>query len=370
MKIVLTVACIHKLGGTEKATIDLANLLSKDMNNEIIILSLYKEISEREAKLSAKLNDNIKVVYLNKKEVYLSRDYRYFKLKEILGVSKISKKIASFEPDVVIHSQIEHVKRVKGILNFTIIHTSYYACQQSFYTMFLLKKRLKDVDKIVFLNEIDSLKFNKEFRSSKAITIPNSTSLSISKRTDLENKKMIFMGRLDNNVKQISHLIEVIYLLKHSYSLKEWKLDIYGEGKDKEFLKNLILEKGLAEDVRLKGQATDLENTLSKYDIMLLSSKYEGMPMVLLEAASSGLALFSYNCTPSISKIIREGKNGYIISQDDIEEYAEKLNEVLHNPSVLNKMGENSLNIMNEDFSANNILKIWERELKSSVRKL
>lgn len=359
MRIILTVACIHKMGGTEKATVDLANLLASDSKNEVIIVSYYKKMSTKYEWSNYNINKTIKVIYFDSKTDYLNLDFRLYKLQQILNSYRFSYYLRKLKPSSVIHSQIENVGKIKNARNNLIIHTSYQAIKQSNLAKYLLKIQKRFLDNIVLLSPEDAEDLNKDLRLKKGVYIPNTLDLEIKMRTNLENKKIIFLGRLNNSVKQIDHIIKAISIVKENQKLGDWKLHIYGEGEDYNFLSELIKKSRLENQAILVGKTSNIDDTLKKSDIMILTSKYEGLPMSLLEGAGSGLALISYDCSNSIKYIIENKINGYIIPQDNIIELASKLQIMIENDDLRKKMGNNSLLIMEGNFDNKNILKKW-----------
>ena len=90
-----------------------------------------------------------------------------------------------------------------------------------------------------------------------------------------------------------------------------------------------------------------------------MSSRAEGLGLVLLEAASCGLPLIAYDCPSGPSEIISDGKNGYLISRvGDIATMADKICSLIENPVIRKQMGENAKQMVGK-FSPSTIKEQW-----------
>lgn len=94
--------------------------------------------------------------------------------------------------------------------------------------------------------------------------------------------------------------------------------------------------------------------------IFAMTSQMEGLPMVLLEAKSWGLPIISFDIMTGPSDIIRDGINGFLIKNDDISLFSEKLEELIKSKQCRNQFSKNSQLDM-ENFDFNNILDKWNK---------
>lgn len=358
MKVVMVVQCIHKIGGTEKATIELANLLQLN-GHEVTIVSLYQKVKNAASDLN--LAEGINICYVFPHVVLFKYNDKFYRLHDLLLKRAISRCIDSFSPDVVFHTSIKNIEfnnnKYKKIL---MVHFSLEHYLTGKVTSTLLKKKHQFIDRIVFLSKADAEIYHEKFSASNGTYVPNSTTICIADRKGSEsNKRIIFLGRIDEGQKQLSHAIEIMESLKNHNKLNGWGLDVYGSGPDEKKLAELIVAKNCSDVITMHGFSNDIDKALGTADIMLLTSKYEGMPMCLIEAAASGMPLISYDCAPGIRDIIIDGYNGYIIAQDDKEAFIQKLSSLISEPELRALMGKNSRDVADSKFSQASIKQRW-----------
>lgn len=192
--------------------------------------------------------------------------------------------------------------------------------------------------------------------------IPNMTSignaaLPIPQKSDSKGKRVIAVGRLDYQ-KGFDRLINIWGLVKKSPLSVGWRLDIFGQGEHCEQLEKLIIEKELSQSVCINPPTKDIPSEYSKSSILAMTSRYEGFPMVMVEAMSAGLPVvtFDYKCGPR--DIVNHGVNGYIIKEDDIHGFAEALLELMGNSDLRFELGRNAIQV-EERYSEAKVMNRW-----------
>lgn len=180
-------------------------------------------------------------------------------------------------------------------------------------------------DTVVVLTERDRHNFIKTFKltPSKVITIPNYFEASLSnKEYDINSKNIISVGRLVS-IKQFEHIINIGQKLfvKHP----DWSWHIYGMGEEYNKLFNLILQKGLEKHIILKGHCKNIIELLPQYSFFVMTSKYEGLPLVLLEGQSCKLPIVSYDCPTGPGEMIENEINGFLVKDQDQKDLLEKV---------------------------------------------
>lgn len=166
--------------------------------------------------------------------------------------------------------------------------------------------------------------------------IPNANSFAPSTISDCTAKRVIAVGRYDYQ-KGFEDLIaawERVYA-----KCPDWHLDIFGGGELKEAMQQQIDVLGLAEAVHLRAPVKDIEKEYVSSSILAMSSRYEGLPMTLLEAQVCGLPMVAYACKCGPKDIIVSGENGYLIEQGDQKDLAEKLIALMEDEEARKKMG-------------------------------
>jgi glycosyltransferase involved in cell wall biosynthesis len=148
---------------------------------------------------------------------------------------------------------------------------------------------------------------------------------------------------------------------------KHWKLKFVGGGeKGRVFLENLAKEKGIEDAVVFTGFRDDVADIMKESDIFVLSSRIEGMPMVLLEAMSQGMACIAYNCKTGPADIIESRFDGLLIEDQDKEAMRQNLQLLIDDEDLRNRLRANAVNSV-EKFSIESIGGQWIKLLDSVV---
>jgi len=137
--------------------------------------------------------------------------------------------------------------------------------------------------------------------------------------------KFIYVGRLTDFDKNISFLLQSLSRLKDEV----WSLDIFGSGPDQNKLKNLSLKLGLENKIRWLGFFSEPFSLEQECTALLLTSRFEGFPLVLVEANLHGIPVISSNCQAGPGDIVIEGVNGYLFPEGDLETFVNILRKVI-----------------------------------------
>ena len=177
-------------------------------------------------------------------------------------------------------------------------------------------------------------------------------------------KRVIAVGRLDYQ-KGFDRLIEAWEKVQQDETYREWKLDIFGQGEWEEMLQQSIEEKGLCETAHIYPPVKKIGKEYAESAFLVMSSNYEGFPMVMIEAMACGLPVvsFDYKCGPK--DIIREGENGLLVSNGDIEGLATGMKKLMEDASFRQKLSEGAKKIVNT-YSEETVMARW-MELFSSL---
>lgn len=118
-----------------------------------------------------------------------------------------------------------------------------------------------------------------------------------------------------------------------------WQLQIHGSGTHEAQLRALVAELGLQDSVRLMGFTPDLPSVLAAADLYVLSSRFEGFPMVLLEAMACGLPVVAFDCPTGPGEVIDHGRNGLLVKPKSIAGLARALQRAIADPALRRSMG-------------------------------
>lgn len=141
--------------------------------------------------------------------------------------------------------------------------------------------------------------------------------------------KLLFVGRFSRQ-KGLDDLMKVAALLKERCPKNSFVLELVGDGPEKPMLEKMIHEYDLRKLVRLSPWCSK-DELLTKYqgaDIFLLTSHEEGMPNVLSEAMACGLPVVS-TLVRGCDELIEDGRNGYLTEPGNVEQFAEKVHELI-----------------------------------------
>lgn len=141
------------------------------------------------------------------------------------------------------------------------------------------------------------------------------------------------------------------------------KFLLVGDGILRKSIERLINKFNLAQQVILTGWRKDIPSILSALDIFVLTSRWEGLPVSVLEALTSSKPVVATN-TGGISEVISEGKNGFLVNPGDLDNLCKKLALLLKDATLRRRMGENAKKTLASDFSfdtmANNTQSLYE----------
>mgnify|MGYP000010861114 FL=1 len=189
------------------------------------------------------------------------------------------------------------------------------------------------------------------------MVIPNALTYSVGQPAPLNNKKVIAIGRY-NYQKGFDYLIDAWAVIHRSQP--EWKLDIIGDGEWLNRLQRQIDQHKLNHCIRLKSATSHIEDEYRQASLLVMSSRYEGLPMVLLEAQSFGLPIVSFACKCGPKDVITEGEDGFLVPKGSISVLADRILKLMENEDLRKRMGETALK-SSYRFMESAIMQRWEK---------
>lgn len=214
------------------------------------------------------------------------------------------------------------------------------------------ERLVRKFDRFVVLTEEDAKMWGE---MPNIRVIPNAANFIAQKYSGCSEKRVIAVGRLDYQ-KSFDRLI-MVWEKVHE-KMQDWRLDIFGQGEWKDMLQRMIDERGLQDCVRLNGPTKDIGKEYAESSMLVMSSHYEGFPMVMIEAMACGLpaVCFDFKCGPR--DIIVEGENGLIVPDGDIEGLAEAMMTLMEDEELRKRMGENTKRVV-ETYSEERVMGQW-----------
>ena len=174
--------------------------------------------------------------------------------------------------------------------------------------------------------------------------------LPLSKR----KKQILCVGRLEYQ-KNIPELIDIWAEIEHDFP--DWTLKIVGEGSERNLIENKIKNYGL-KNVELTGRISDVSPFYAESQILVMTSRFEGLPLVLIEGLFFALPEISYNCPMGPDEIIEDKKNGYIIEYGNRQSFIINLRNLLESENLREKLGKNAICI-SAKYIPQTVLKSW-----------
>ncbi len=372
MKIAYCIPSLYNSGGMERILTAKINYLANLNKYELFVITTDQKgrpikfpLDERiklihfDIDFERHYNDNLIRKYLHhKKNIYIYKQ----KLKKFIDSEKIDICISLGGKEIEFLSRLPVKCKKVAEMHFSMnFREQFLVSRHSGLIWKLLgkirtqqlKKCTKKLDKLIVLTESDKKQWGKTHKNVKQISnfIPfNNTTVS-----NLEHKKVITVGRLDAQ-KGYDMLIDSWKYVATKHP--DWELNIYGIGEWEKMLQDKINKYNLKNQVHLKGSS---ENIISEYvenSMYVMSSRYEGFPMVLIEAISCGLPVVSFNCEFGPNEIIKNGVDGFLVENGNIIQLAERINVLIENEKLRKEMGEKaSLNA--KRFSKEIIMKQW-----------
>lgn len=200
---------------------------------------------------------------------------------------------------------------------------------------------------------------------SKLISLTNPVTLDatgFSYKQENKSKEIIFVGRLDFYSKRVSRIINTWELIEGKYP--DWKLTIIGDGPDRKSLEKLSEEKKL-KHISFEGFQNPIEY-YKRASILILTSEFEGFPLVLAESMSFGVIPAVYGSFSSVYDIITDNVNGVIIPYQqkgyDATSMANRIIEIISNKTKQRLMAEAAIK-ESKNFSMDIIYRKWEQIL-------
>ncbi len=219
-------------------------------------------------------------------------------------------------------------------------------------------------DGAVFQTEKSKKYFSKKLQR-KSIVIPNPS-------FPLKNKIIPYCNR-ENIICSSGRLF--IRQKRQDILLKAFKkicdkdnnviLKIYGDGPDAKKLKQLCKQLGILNRVFFEGNVKNVESLISQSKAFILTSDYEGIPNVIIEAMQQGVPVVTTDCSPGGARVlIEDGVNGCIVPIRDVDAIAMKTIEILNNSSVAEQYIANSLKVVDK-FNEKKIFDMWNQYIDS-----
>lgn len=345
---------IYANWGVERVTVVKANALAEIPGNEVYVVVRTDDKSQEYTETpSSKVNVvNLGVDFFPNGFPHSKVNYVFQSIKERKEYERrLSAFLHRVNPDVVVsvgHEEFYVLPKIKG--SWKLVRELHLPAN---YRMQLCKGEgvyrhitavygtIKDkfyypkYDMVVVLTDWDKVE---NWKSCRNVTVmPNPVSFKCVQSSPLTAKRIISVGRL-TAMKQFHSLLRSFSLVHRRHP--DWVLEIVGDGELRDSIQKQIAARNLEDCVEMTGRTSEVDKHLLSSSMLVLSSKFEGFGLVILEAMECGLPVVSYNCRYGPSDIITDGKDGYLVSVNDEEALAEKICSLIENEELRHEMGK------------------------------
>lgn len=187
------------------------------------------------------------------------------------------------------------------------------------------------------------------------LVIPNGVPAAARGRASLESPTVVAVGRLTHQ-KGFERLVEAFAEVAPVHP--QWRLRICGAGNRRKQLERQIAESGLEGVVTLAGQVQHIDRELLGASIFALSSRFEGLPMALIEAMSVGLPVVAFDCPTGPREVIEDGRSGRLVPEGDTAALSLALLELIEDEPTRRALADGALE-RSRDYAIEAIAPRW-----------
>lgn len=347
-------------GGIEKAIISTANLLQE---KEYRVTLLITDIT------AACFYEVDKRIHISKLDVNFGIDIKgnalTRKVKMVKDIATLKSWFKVSNADIIITTEyhLSVISILSGLQKrfriYSWEHHHKYALRRNSFWRKLVDLTYPKLSGIICLNDEEKELFSK--LNNHIITIPNFVPVQSSYIVALTNAKRILTVARLNYTKGIDRLLEVARLVLHQDNNIIWK--VIGDGEGKSFIQQYINENNLSHQLIIEEpKSNDLSDEYRSADIFVLTSRFECFPMTLLEAMSYSIPCIAFDCDTGPRHIIRNGVNGLLVENGDIDLMAELIMEVLSYENYREELAKQA-QIDSRSFSPDRIYLLWDKLL-------
>lgn len=282
-------------------------------------------------------------------------------------ISGINKKIKEIDPDIIIVCDDGlkafvtpfFIKKIPIIYERHVSNNIFFNNNQSGISrqlskmkIFFMKFLSKYFDAFVVLNKgnMSEWSYKKNIR-----VIENILPFFPEKTAVLENKIVIAVGK-QSYQKNYERMIDIWKQIVEEFP--DWKLYIYGKKDERLNLQSIIDKYNLQDNIVLKSPAKDIEQRYLESSIFMMTSRYEGQPMVLIEAMSCGIPSVTFDFNHGPREMITDGYDGFVVDYADDTSFINKIRELVVDKELRKVVGLNARKT-SENYSGQKIFKKW-----------
>jgi glycosyltransferase involved in cell wall biosynthesis len=214
----------------------------------------------------------------------------------------------------------------------------------------------RDVDAFLLLTERDAALFEKDGLNN-VHAMRNPLSFFPPEPSPLTDKVVLSLGRYDDQ-KALDKMIDAWAIVTQDHP--DWHLKMFGNGPRREELAQHIVDRGVTETAHLMGPTSDAKAALLGSSVYAMSSRHEGLPMVLTEAMACGVPCVSFDCAPGIRAIIEDEKDGLVVPAGDVEALAAGISRLIEDETLRRELGAEARRSV-ERYRLDTVIDDWEQ---------
>jgi glycosyltransferase involved in cell wall biosynthesis len=350
-KIVYIIGGIWGGSGMERVLIMKANYMADIAGYDVTVLltedgsgASYFPLSERIKLHNVHVNFDVLYTYPTFKKIF-----QYFK-KQYLYKRRLRDFLMELKPDITVSAMRREINFINDIpdgskkvgeIHFSRIgyREVHIRCLPAFINKFIsnvwfnkLLREIKRLSAFVVLTEEDKLNWP---QMDNIHVICNPISFVPEKQSSCEEKRIIAVGRYTEQ-KGFDLLADAWVLVSKRHP--DWVLNIYGGG-DRSAYQRIAMNKHITESFICNEAVHDIESKYFDSSLFVLSSRYEGFGLVLVEAMACGLPCVSFACPCGPKDIIEDRENGLLVENGDIEQLSENISYLIEHPDERKRMG-------------------------------
>lgn len=348
----LLIVCdsLEEKGGVEKIVSLQANhYIAQGFS--VYILTRYKQFEKSAYEIDERVN--ICSYSWDIKESGLKKIFSFLSF-----MKWINKKIKLLKPNVVqTHGLNVGVLSIIGALGYrdkivACDHNHFYNANKLW--QFLRALTYKDINLVVSLTKEDLPKFQKI--NSRSVCIYNPVSINNFRIGYSKNKVALAVGRYTKQ-KGFDLLIDAWHIVNSKHP--DWRLNIIGDGEERKNLEKKINKYELSDVIELLPPTSNIVKVYNNSNLFILSSRYEGFCLVMIEALTVGLPVVSFACKTGPKEVLENG-GGMLVEPENINELAKTIISFIEKPNEWDIISE-SAKENGKKFTVENYFKEWDK---------
>ena len=368
-KVVFCTPALYSTGGVERVVSYKASYFAEQLEYDVTIIvtegrgrDCYFPLSDKVKVINFELGfeELWKASFVKKVYLYLSKQRQYkrmlktelIRIRPDITISMLRREI-NFLTDIPDGSKKIgelHVNRA----NYRNFEANESNIMKRFFAKFWMRSlvgKLRRLDQLVVLTEKSKASWPE---LSNVTVIPDPITILREKGT-VNSEKFAAAGKREVGVNRVVTIGRYAYQKGYDLLLQawaelsrirelengeEWTLDIYGQGDQTDY-RQLMAELGIDSNrCHLNGPVEDVVKAYQESSIFVLSSRFEGFGMVLIEAMACGLPVVSFDCPAGPDEIITDGVDGLLVPSGDVHALAEKLMVLMSDDNLRRRLGQ------------------------------